>query len=74
MDRLLAEVMAARGCDGLRGDIPARAGRGNLVKYRRILVQDSTVIQLPQHLFAAFSGVAAYAIFDLHRLRVVHGR
>ena len=58
LDRLLAEVMAARGCDGLRGDNPAGAGRGILAKYRRILVQDSTVIQLPQHLFAAFSGVA----------------
>ena len=58
MDRLLAKVIAARGCDGLRGDTPSRPGRANTVSYRRILVQDSTVIQLPQHLFAEFSGVA----------------
>ena len=44
--------------DGLRGDTPSRPGRANTVSYRRILVQDSTVIQLPQHLFAEFSGVA----------------
>lgn len=54
MDRLLAKVIAARSCDRL----PVRPGHANTGSYKRILVQDSTVILLPQHLFAEFSGVA----------------
>jgi len=58
MDRLVAEVIA----DRVAGE-PACAdtrppGRRYADLYKRIIVQDSTIIQLPRHLFAEFSGVS----------------
>ena len=50
-ERILAEVMRPK----LNSDLAAEAVSSG--RYKRILVQDSTVIQLPLRLFEVFSGV-----------------
>jgi hypothetical protein len=63
-----------------RGVTPAQAGHAHPTgRYLRVLVQDSTVIQLPAALFEAFSGVAnghasacnarIQAVYDLASMR-----
>jgi hypothetical protein len=52
LQRLLEEVMGEK--IGAPGEKMTRLFRG----YRRVLVQDSTIIKLPGHLFADFSGVS----------------
>jgi hypothetical protein len=58
MDRLLAEVVNTRICDRFGPDNSTGKEWGKTAGYKRILVQDSTIIHLPQHLFTEFSGVA----------------
>lgn len=55
LQRLLEQVVGqkARG-----GPAPAAQPRPVFRHHRRVLVQDSTIIKLPSHLFADFSGVA----------------
>lgn len=52
---LLGDVIAQR-LAGMETHLKASAE--NFHGYRRVLVQDSTVIKLPSHLFAEFSGVS----------------
>jgi len=55
LERLLGDVIAHR----LAGDqAPPEALAERFGGYQRVLVQDSTVIQLPGHLMADFSGVS----------------
>lgn len=55
LERLLGDVIAHR----LAGDqAPPEALAERFGGYQRVLVQDSTVIQLPDHLMADFSGVS----------------
>lgn len=55
LEHLLGEVIAHR----LAGDDPQpEALAQRFCGYQRVLVQDSTVIQLPAHLLAEFSGVS----------------
>ena len=55
LEHLLGDVIAHRLAGGVaRPEALAERFRG----YRRVLVQDSTVIKLPGHLFAEFSGVS----------------
>ena len=58
MDRLVAEVIADRACCDLRCANSASAVCEYADHFHRIIVQDSTIIKLPQHLFPEFSGVA----------------
>ncbi len=51
---LLGDVIANR----LVGDVLPEALAERFSGYKRVLVQDSTVIKLPLHLFAEFSGVS----------------
>jgi hypothetical protein len=80
LQRLLEKVVSKKiAGDGLPGAKPASLFRN----YRRVLVQDSTIIQLPSHLFEDFSGVsnahasvcnariqATYNLLDHHLLAV----
>jgi hypothetical protein len=55
IEHLLGDVIAHR----LAGNaVPSEALAERFCGYRRVLVQDSTVIQLPGHLYADFSGVS----------------
>jgi len=55
IEHLLGDVIAHRLA---RDDAPPEALAERFCGYRRVLVQDSTVIKLPGHLFADFSGVS----------------
>ena len=55
IERLLGDVVAHR---LTRGDARPEDLAERFCGYRRVLVQDSTVIKLPSHLFAEFSGVS----------------
>lgn len=55
IEHLLGDVIAHRLAGG---DAHPEALTGRFCGYRRVLVQDSTVIKLPVHLFADFSGVS----------------
>jgi hypothetical protein len=73
LQALLEHVMGLKGA-AVRDAHPGPAGR-----YQRVLVQDSTVIQLPAALFGAFSGVSnasstscnarIQAVYDLASMR-----
>jgi hypothetical protein len=56
--RLLEEVIGGR-LNGKHADPEASTpDTGGFGAYKRIIVQDSTIIKLPQHLFTEFSGVS----------------
>jgi hypothetical protein len=56
IERLLGDVIAHRLDDG--GDVLHGSRAERFCGYGRVMVQDSTIIKLPGHLFADFSGVS----------------
>lgn len=56
--RLLEDLITGRIFGGHLGDSNSSANCQHFANYKRVLVQDSTIIKLPMHLFEEFSGVS----------------
>lgn len=56
--RLLEDIIAGKVSGGHSNDLGLSAYPKHFANYKRVLVQDSTIINLPTHLFEEFSGVS----------------
>jgi IS4 transposase len=56
--RLPEDLITGRIFGGHLGDSNSSANCQHFTNYKRVLVQDSTIIKMPMHLFAEFSGVS----------------
>jgi hypothetical protein len=58
IQRLLENLIARKISGGYPGDLDSESAPRHFANYTRVLVQDSTIINLPTHLFEEFSGVS----------------